>query len=123
MPLNTTTRSSPARHYVPSTISIGSLRSIRRACRRDSDSISFAVELEERPASRVALKIVSPDPSQLGCIFSTRLTGRLAGPALEGMRECADVLIAQQPCNLGNGQVPVGQMTIGEVRSKTVQEF
>ena len=30
-------------HYSPSTILIGSLRSISRACRRDSDSMSFAL--------------------------------------------------------------------------------
>jgi hypothetical protein len=30
-------------HYSPCTILIGSLRSISRACRRDSDSMSFAL--------------------------------------------------------------------------------
>ena len=58
------------------------------------------------------------------CAFERRaLAGRLAGPALEGMREGADVLmIAKQPCNLRNRQVPVGQMAICEVGSEIVSE-
>ena len=58
----------------------------------------------------------------LSCIFSACFARRLAGPALEGMRKGTDVSIAKQPCDLRNGQVPVSQMAICEVRSKIVQE-
>ena len=84
--------------------------------------------LEPAPVLKSAPHSPENDPERAAgwrssCAFSARFARRLAGPALEGMRKGADVSIAKQPCNLGNGQVPVGQMAICEVGSKTVQEF
>src|SRR5207245_10848344 len=43
------------------------------------------------------------------------LARRLAGPAFEGVGKGADLAIAEQPRDLGNGQVAVLQLTFGEV--------
>ena len=59
----------------------------------------------------------------LSYTFRACLPGRLAGPSLESMREGPDVSIAKQPCNLRNGQIPVGKMAICEVGAKTIQKL
>ena len=43
------------------------------------------------------------------------LAGRPARPAFESMRERADILVTEQPRNLGNRQAFVRQMALGEI--------
>ena len=46
-------------------------------------------------------------------VFAARLAGRLAGPAFECMGKRTDVLIAEQPGDLRNRQLGIGQVSIG----------
>src|SRR5262249_48433689 len=43
------------------------------------------------------------------------LARRLAGPAPEGVRECADLMKAEQPRNLGHVQVAVIEVANGQI--------
>ena len=47
--------------------------------------------------------------------FLPHLAGRPARPAFESMRERADILVTEQPRNLGNRQAFVRKMALGEV--------
>ena len=47
--------------------------------------------------------------------FLPHLAGRPARPTFEGMRERADVLVTEQPRNLGNRQAVVRQMALGQI--------
>src|SRR5215475_12408009 len=47
---------------------------------------------------------------------------RLSGPAFECVRETADVLVAEQPCDLGNRQIFFPQVAFSEVASQLAQD-
>src|ERR1043166_5510313 len=64
---------------------------------------------------------MTTDESPLASGGGANLARRLAGPAFEGVREPADLAIAEQPCDLGNGQAAFAQLTFGEVHPQVRQ--
>src|SRR5215472_10818687 len=69
---------------------------------------------------------LSPGPQPLSCSISARcshLTRRLSGPALECMRECAHLMKAEQPRNLGHVQLAVIKVTNGQIAPQVLKYF
>ena len=56
-------------------------------------------------------------------IRQTRLHGCLTGPALERVVKSAGLLIAKKPSHFGSWQVVFMQITCGEIKSQTIENF
>jgi hypothetical protein len=62
-------------------------------------------------------------PAMLACrtpFLHPRFLRCLARPALERMRECARLLIAQKPCDRGYGKVPLLQIAFCEIVTQLI---